>query len=467
MIRFLTAGESHGIACSTIIEGVPSGICVQKKDIETDLIRRQAGYCRGWRQAVEKNELHVTAGIHNTITTGAPINIIIYNTEGVRNPVWRNAIGAYPEEIENSDVTYEEAVNEKFRSVFIPGHADLPGIIKYRHEENNLRFVSDRASARETITRVTVGTIAKQFLAEFGITLLSYVTQIGNAKMNGSRDVNISDDMIKKVKFIDERIIMNFRETCKAIQDRSLTIFDLPSKTLAENRTEIINILNENLAKLSDCEKVKCPDDATAKAMVTEIDKARDEGDTVGGVIKIVAANLPPGLGSYVHCDKRLGSKIAGAILGIPAVKGVEFGKGFDVADMRGSELHDPITMNGEDFFQRDTNNAGGLEGGMTNSEPLIVNVAIKPISMISKKAIKTVDIKTGEETVKTSGERADVSAIPSATVIGESIVAIELANAIIEKFGGDQIDEIKENHKNYISYVTEFYKNIKARKRP
>ncbi len=465
MIRYLTAGESHGIACSTIIEGVPSGICVQKKDIEMDLIRRQAGYCRGWRQAVEKNELHVTAGVHNAMTTGAPINIMIYNTEGVHNPVWRNAIGAYPEEIENSDVTYDEAVNEKFRSVFIPGHADLPGIIKYRHECNNLRFVSDRASARETITRVTVGTIAKQFLAEFGISVLSYVTQMGNAKMEGNRDVKISDGIIEKVKFIDNQIINNFRATCKLIEERSLTIFDVPTKTQSENRKQIINILNENLAKLSDCEKVKCPNEAAAKAMVAEIDEARKEGDTVGGVIKIVAANLPPGLGSYVHCDKRLGSKIASSILGIPAVKGVEFGKGFDVANMRGSELHDPITMNGEDFFQRKTNNAGGLEGGMTNSEPLIVNVAIKPISMISKKAIQTVDIKTGEETAKTSGERADVSAIPSATVIGESIVAIEIANAIIEKFGGDQIDEIKENFKNYISYVTEFYKNIKSKK--
>ena len=466
MIRFLTAGESHGAACSTIVEGAPSGLSVPRQAIEYDLIRRQVGYCRGWRQAVEKNELEITSGIHNSITTGAPINIIVYNTEGVNNPIWRKALGAYPENIENSDISLESAINEKYRSVFIPGHSDLPGIIKYRHKDNNLRFISDRASARETIVRVAVGTIAKLFLKEFGISVFSYVTQMGKATFKDDNDTASLNNLHDQIKIIDGKLIKNFKKTCNEIEQKSLSIFNVSSKTLSSNRTQIIDILNNNLANLSDCEKVKCPDKSAAKKMVSEIDDARKEGDTVGGVIKVVVTNLPPGLGSYVHCDRRLSSNIAAAVLGMPAVKGIEFGKGFEVASMRGSELHDPIRLKGDKFFSRDSNNAGGLEGGMTNSEPLIINIAIKPISMINKKAIKTVDIKTGEETIKTSGERADVSAVPSATVIGESLVAIELANAMLEKFGGDHINETKENYLNYMRYVTDFFKDVENKSR-
>jgi chorismate synthase len=245
-----------------------------------------------------------------------------------------------------------------------------------------------------------------------------------------------------------------------------LTIFGVSAETTSKNRTQIIEILNKNLAELADCEKTKCPGKEAAKRMTAEIDDARKEGDTVGGVIKIIATNLPPGLGSYVHGDKRLGSKIAAALFSMHAVKGVEFGRGFEAAKIRGSEMHDSIRLKGDKFFSRDTNNAGGLEGGMTNSEPLIVNAAIKPISMISKNAIKTVDIDTGVETTKTSGERADVCAAPSATVIGESLVAIELANAMLEKFGGDHISETKENHKQYMRYVTDFFVGVKNKKR-
>lgn len=466
MIRFLTAGESHGTACTAIAEGIPSGLCIPKAEVEYDLIRRQAGYCRGWRQAVEENEFEITSGVHNMITTGAPINIIVYNTEGVNNPVWRKSLSAYPDEIEigfgGQDVSLEEALREKQRDVFIPGHADIPGIIKYRHANNNLRFVSDRASARETIVRVAIGTIAKRFLAEFGISIFSFVTQIGNAGIENVKSVISQKDLQEKLKSLDLQVVENFKETTNTIKQKGLTIFGISKKELAENRTEIIAILNGNLNKLSDCAKVKCPEIRAAKKMVKEIVNAREEGDTVGGVFSVIATNLPPGLGSYAHCDRRLGSRIAAAILSIPAVKGVEFGEGFGAARLRGSQMHDPIRLKGESFFSRDTNNAGGLEGGMTNSEPLIVNAAIKPISMISKKAIKTVDIKKGEETKKTSGERADVSALPSATVIGESVVAIELANAMLEKFGGDHVSEIKDNWKLYMRYVTDFYKKIK-----
>lgn len=466
MIRFLTAGESHGIACTAIVEGMPSGLCVPKKEMERDLIRRQAGYCRGWRQAVEKNEFEITSGIHDSVTTGAPINIIVRNTEGVNNPVWRKALGAYPDELENNTISLEFAIREKHRGVFIPGHADLPGIIKYRHKDNNLRFVSDRASARETIVRVAIGTIAKRFLAEFGISVFSYVTQIGNARFEKNDNTGFLAAAHDKIRLIDEGIVRNFQETCMTIKQKSLTVFGVSAETLSKNRAQIIEILNENLAKLTDLEKTKCPDKPAAKRMTAEIDDARKEGDTVGGVIKIVAANLPPGLGSYVHGDKRLGCKIADALFSMPAVKGVEFGRGFEAAKMRGSEMHDPIRLKGDKFFSRDTNNAGGLEGGMTNSEPLIVNAAIKPISMISKKVIKTVNIDTGMETTKTSGERADVCAVPSATVIGESLVAIELANAMLEKFGGDHISETKENHKRYMCHVTDFFIGVKNKKR-
>ncbi|MGR3218583.1 MAG: chorismate synthase, partial [Candidatus Anammoxibacter sp.] len=444
---------------------IPSGVCVPKDAIEYDLIRRQVGYCRGWRQAVEKNELDITSGIYDSITTGAPISIIVYNTEGVNNPVWRKALGAYPDELECGGISIKAAVREKQRSVFIPGHADLAGIIKYRHKDNNLRFVSDRASARETIVRVAIGTIARRFLSEFGISVYSYVTQIGNVKSVQTDDATLASAIHREITEIDAQIAGNFKKTCGAINKKKLTIFNVPPKTLAKNRTEIIDILNNNLIKLSDCAKVKSPDKQAAKKMVAEIDDARKEGDTVGGVIKIIATNVPPGLGSYVHGDKRLSSKLAAAILSMPAVKGVEFGIGFEAAGMRGSEMHDSIRLKGGKFFTRDTNNAGGLEGGMTNSEPLVINAAIKPISMISKKAIKTVDIKTGKETIKTSGERADVCAVPSATVIGESLVAIELVNAMIEKFGGDNITETMENYKSYMSYVTKFYKKIKTGK--
>lgn len=463
MIRFLTAGESHGKACNTIIEGAPSGLCVPMDEIERDLIRRQAGYCRGWRQAVEKNTVDITSGIHDSITTGAPVNIVIYNTEGVNNPVWQKALGAYPADTEGDAVTLAAAIKEKQRSVFIPGHADLPGIIKYRHRDNNLRYISDRASARETIVRVAVGTIARLFLARFGISLFSYVTRIGNAECDAKFDVEAPDIVHNEVRTMDEQIIRNFRQTCNDIEQRGLTIFGVTDKVLSGNRGEIIGILNNNLAELSDCAKVKCPDGAAAAKMVAEIDDARGEGDTVGGIIKVTATGLPPGLGSYVHCDKRLSSRIAAAVLGMPAVKGVEFGRGFEAARMRGSELHDPIRLNGKGFFARDTNNAGGVEGGMTNSEPLVVNVAIKPISMISKKAVTSVDLSTGKETTKTSGERADVCAVPSATVIGESLVAIELANAMIEKFGGDHISETLANYNHYMSYVGNFYSRVEG----
>lgn len=460
MIRFLTAGESHGIACTTIVEGFPSGICIQKAEIEKELILRQAGFCRGWRQAVEKNELEVTSGIHNTITTGAPINIIVYNTEGINNPVWRKSLSAFPDDLKDIGISLDDAVNEKKRDVFIPGHADLPGILKYRHHENNLRFISDRASARETIVRVAVGALAKKFLAEFGISVYSFVSQMGKASI-GKTDYSTFRD---KIEEIDKQIIDNFSKTVTSIKEKGLTIFNVSNEELEKNKKEIIEILQNNLEKLPPCAQVKCPDESTAKKIVAETADAAKEGDTLGGVIKIIATGLPPGLGSFVHYDKRLASKIAGAVMGIPAAKGIEFGKGFECAEMRGSELHDSIRLNGDNFFSRDSNNAGGLEGGMTNSEPLEISVVIKPISMISKKALTTVDLKTGDEIMKTSGERADVSAVPSATVVGEAVVAIELANAMMEKFGGDHITEIKENYNNYMKYVTGFYKEVKGK---
>ncbi len=458
MIRFLTAGESHGVACSTIVEGTPSGIRIEKSDFERELILRQAGYCRGWRQAVEKNELEITSGIHNSLTTGAPVSIIIYNTEGVNNPLWRKSLSAYPEELEGFDIPLDEAVHEKKRDVFIPGHADLPGILKYRHIDNNLRFISDRASARETIVRVAVGAIAKKILAAFGINIFSYVSQIGDAV---AKDMDFTN-LQTRIDEIDNEIINNFRKTVDNVNQKGLKIFDVSNEDLTKNRKEIIQILKTNLDELSVSAKVKCPDELAAKEMVKEITDAGNDGDTVGGVIKVIATGLPAGLGSFVHYDRRLSSKIAAAVMGIPACKGVEFGKGFECARIRGTKLHDPIRIKGENFFSRDSNNAGGLEGGMTNSEPLEISAVIKPISMVGKKAITTVDIKNCTETMKSSGERADVSAVPSATVVGESVVAIELANAMIEKFGGDHISEIKENYENYMRYVTSFYNDVK-----
>lgn len=468
MIRFLTAGESHGIACTVIVEGMPAGLCVPKKEIEYDLIRRQVGYCRGWRQAIEENRLEITSGIHNSITSGAPISITIYNTEGVNNPVWQMALSAYPDDVKigsgKEAVPLESAIKEKQRSILIPGHADLAGIVKYRHKDNNLRFISDRASARETTVRVAVGAIAKLFLSVFGISISSYVTQIGHVRIKDRDIFNNEALSIKQMRLLDDLIVGKYKEIASTIEKNNLSLFNVSEKDFASNKSQIIKILYEGLAEFSDCSKVRCPDEIAAKEMVMEINNAREKGDTLGGVFRVVANNLPIGLGSYVHYDRRLDSKLGATILSIPAVKGVEFGKGFESAGLRGSEMHDPISLS-KDFFSRDTNNAGGLEAGMTNGEPLVIYAAVKPISMISKKGIKTVDINSGNETLKTSGERADICAVPSAAVIAESLVAIELANAMIEKFGGDHISEIMENHENYKRHLADFYKGIKIKR--
>lgn len=475
MLRFLTGGESHGVACTVIIDGVPANLELPKENFLNDLILRQIGCYRGWRQAIDENEFEVTSGIHHGKSTGAPISITMYNTEGRNNSFrWKKYFEPFPD----SDNKDGDTCNRYFVT---PGHADLPASIKYRHKDSvgdyNLRYISDRASARETIARVAAGTIAKKILEDLGIEIFSFVTQVGKAKVK-DEDIErlLSDEKLcEQVGKIDDNMLNAYAKTQDIMKKEDLTFIKLLEKGYGKGDKakdkEFVGIIwdileNRIFSDITDCDKVKCPDEKAAPEMVKEANVAKEARDSVGGVFKVVTNNLPIGLGSYVQFDKRLESKLAAAVLSIPAVKGVEFGIGFGCAEMRGSEMHGKLSL-GKESFERSNNFAGGLEGGITNGEPLIISAAVKPISMINNKgddAIKSVNLKNGKEEIKASGERSDVCILPNAAVVGEAMIAIELVNAIFEKFGCDNIAEIKDNLRRHNEYVAKSYQEIYAK---
>ncbi|MDD5270268.1 MAG: chorismate synthase [Candidatus Omnitrophica bacterium] len=348
MLRYLTAGESHGRFLLGILEGMPSGLKVDKGTINLELKRRQSGFGRGARMAIEQDTVQVLSGLRKGATIGSPIALLIENKD--------TSIDAMP------SITRPR-----------PGHADLAGALKYN--TSDIRDILERASARETAIRVAIGGVCRMFLDEFGVRIASHVIEIGGA----SRD----KEMLKKVE---------------------------------------------------ECART---------------------GDTLGGICEITAAGLPAGLGSHVSPDRRLDARIAGAMMSIQAIKGVEIGLGFAAARLPGSKVHDEITYDRKSGFSRGSNNAGGIEGGMTNGEPVVVKIAMKPIATLGK-PLASVDIKTKKK-VTAQVERHDVCAVYAASVVGEAVLAFELANAMSEKFGGDSMDEMKRNFDGYIKQVKSF----------
>lgn len=387
MIRWLTAGESHGEALTAILEGAPSGIRISRDEIRTDLARRRLGVGRGARMKFEQDELEILGGVRHEYTLGSPISLRIGNTEW---PKWKEVMSV---DAQDPGVLAELARNAPLTKPR-PGHADLVGMQKYNFDE--ARPILERASARETAARVALGVIAKNFLAQVGeISILSHVVQIGTVKL-------------------PEGIIPN----------------------------------SNDLEKI-DNDPARCIDIKTSELMQDEVAKAHKDGDTLGGVVEVVVYNLPPGLGSHVHHDRRIDAKLAAALMGIQAIKGVAVGDGFDAAAKRGSEAHDEIFLeNGK--LKRETSRSGGTEGGMTTGEVLRVRAAMKPISTVPK-ALTTIDVTTKEST-KAHNQRSDVCAVPAAGVVAEAMVALVLFDAMIEKFGGDSLQETKRNLASYLA---------------
>jgi len=387
-MRWLTAGESHGPALTAIVEGLPAHIEVSTSDIDFHLARRRLGVGRGARQNFEADKVSILGGIRLGISQGGPISIQVGNSEW---PKWEKVMSADP-------VPEDEIANLARNAPLSrprPGHADLVGMQKYDFDD--ARPILERASARETAARVALGAIARKFLEQsVGITILSHVVSIGSVR--------------------------------------------IPDETALPQEADMARI---------DEDPVRCADSATSAAMISEIESAHSDGDTLGGVCEILAFNVPPGLGSHVHWDRRLDSRLAGAMMGIQAIKGVEIGDGFRTATRRGSVAHDEIERNKAGLIQRRTDRAGGTEGGMSNGEILRISIAMKPISTVPK-ALDTIDVKTGDA-AKAINQRSDVCAVPAAGVVGEAMAALVLAEAVLEKFGGDSVQEVRRNFESYM----------------
>ena len=386
MFRWLTAGESHGRALVAICEGVPSGVRITTDDVAAALARRRAGYGRGARMTFERDEVELTAGVRHGRTLGGPVAIRIANTEW---PKWEAVMSADPVDPSSLEGMARNAPLTRPR----PGHADLAGMQKFGHTD--ARPVLERASARETAARVALGEVARQLLSQvLGIEILSHVVALGS--------IHAPENKVPGPQ--DQQAI--------------------------------------------DADPVRCADPATSQAMVAEIDAVKKDGDTLGGVVEVLAFGLPPGLGSFTHWDRRLDGRLAGALMSIQAIKGVEVGDGFTTATRRGSQAHDEIEAT-HDGIARRTNRAGGIEGGMSTGEPLRVRAAMKPISTVPR-ALDTIDTSTGEP-AKAINQRSDATAVPAAGVVAEAMVALVLAEAAIEKFGGDSAEEMRRNAEGYL----------------
>jgi chorismate synthase len=386
MLRWLTAGESHGPELVAILEGLPAGVPVTAQLVQADLQRRKLGYGRGARMKFEQDELHLSGGVRHGVSMGSPVAIRVGNTEW---PKWQKVMAGDPVDPAELAALARNAPLTRPR----PGHADLVGMQKYALDD--VRPVLERASARETAARVALGQVARAFLKQtLDADVLSHVVSIGQA--SAPEGVIPGPDELEKV----------------------------------------------------DADPVRCLDAQASAAMVAEIDAAHKDGDTLGGVVEVIVYGLPPGLGSHVHWDRRLDSRLAAALMGIQAIKGVEVGDGFTTARRRGSQAHDEIEKS-PDGVRRRTNRAGGTEGGMTTGEPLRVRAAMKPISTVPR-ALDTIDVATGEA-AKAINQRSDVCAVPAAGVVAEAMVALVVADAVTEKFGGDSVDEVRRNVRGYL----------------
>jgi len=398
VLRYFTAGESHGPCLTQIIDGVPAGFPIDAGKINHDLWRRQQGYGRGGRMLIEKDEVQIRSGIRWGETLGSPVAL------GIENRDWKNwtkKMSAAPADRD------EKIAVTKPR----PGHADLTGVLKYGRSD--IRDILERASARDTVSRTAVGSFAKQLLAPFGIRVMGYIRSIGNvtAQLDG----------------------LSYEETYTR----------------------------------ADESPVRTADPEAEEKMIALIEECKKEGNTLGGIFEVVALGLPPGLGTHTQWDRKLDGRLAQALMSIQAIKGVEIGLGFEMARRRGSQVHDEIFFDPSKMvtqgtprivptgFYRGSNNSGGTEGGMTNGAPLVVRVAMKPISTLMS-PLQSVDLRT-KQAADASVERSDVCAAPAAAVVGESVIAFELANAFLEKFGGDSLREITRNYESYLEQIKNY----------
>ena len=384
MLRYLAAGESHGPCLTAIIEGLPAHVPIVTEEINQMLRRRQGGYGRGGRMKIEKDKVQITSGVRHGLTIGSPVTLTVANKD------WENW-----SEIMSPDKV-EEFQNKEIKRPR-PGHADLPGGIKYGHRD--MRNVLERSSARETAVRVAVGAVAKQLLDQLGVTVVSHVLQIGSAKVT---------------------------QPVEAVR------------------------MDQVLAS-----PVYCADSGAERKMMAAIDAAKEQGDSLGGIFAVHVSGMPTGIGSHVHWDRRLDGRLAQALMSLQAIKGVEVGLGFAAAALPGSQVHDEIAYDKKHGYYRRTNRAGGLEGGISNGEELIIKAAMKPIPTLMK-PLGSVNIES-KETVMADIERSDVCAVPAASVVGEALVAFELAKAVLEQFGGDNMAVIKERWQQWKEYIEEY----------
>ncbi|MEV5042603.1 chorismate synthase [Microbacterium sp. LMI1x-1-1.1] len=397
MLRVLTAGESHGPELVAIMEGLPSGVPVSLDAIRADLARRKLGYGRGSRMKFEEDELNLSGGVRHGLSLGSPIALRIGNTEW---PKWVEVMSPEPTELSERSRGRGAALTRPR-----PGHADLVGMQKYDFDE--ARPILERASARETAARVALGAIARSFLSELGIRLVSHTLSIGPVQVPEGAELPGPDDV-----------------------------------------------------DALDADPLRCFDPATSERMVAEVDAAKKDGDTLGGIVEVLAYGLPPGLGSHVHWDRRLDGKLAQALMSVQAIKGVEVGDGFETTRRRGSAAHDELFAT-EGGITRASDRAGGTEGGMSTGTVLRVRAGMKPIATIPH-ALRTVDVATGE-TAAAHHQRSDVCAVPASGVVAEAMVAIVLADAVLEKFGGDSIRETRRNLETYLAAIPETLKTTPA----
>jgi chorismate synthase len=399
-LRYLTSGESHGQALSCVIDGIPSNLFLSASDIDKELFRRQKGYGRGGRMKIESDQAQILSGVRHGKTLGSPITLLIENKDWEN---WKEIMSPEP-----VGAIHESPLQHKIVTRPRPGHADLAGTIKYNTYD--IRNILERSSARETAARVAAGAIAMKFLSEFNIQVISYVTEIGgiSGQQNGK------------------------------------------------------NVLS--LFKKAEASPVRCPDKKAEEKIINKINDAMKKGDTLGGVFEVIALGVPVGLGSYSQWDRKLDAKLAFALMSIQAIKGVEIGHGFEMSKRSGSEVMDEIfykrrtAVSGKRSvggFYRRTNNAGGVEGGMSNGMPIIIRAAMKPIPTL-KKALSSVDIIT-KKPFKAAYERSDVCAVPAASVIGAAVTAITIADSLLSKFGGDSMEEVKSNYTAYLKHIQKF----------
>lgn len=386
MLRYLTAGESHGQGLVVILEGIPAGFPVREAEINRELARRQKGYGRGARMKIEQDQAQILSGVRGGKSLGSPIALKIGNKDWAN---WQKIMDVAQDDLGQAKVVHNPR----------PGHADLAGGIKYN--QHDLRNILERASARETAARVAAGSIARALLREFQIEIAGHVTNLGGIEVGPDRPP-----------------------------------------------------LNR-IAKIAEQSELRCIDPEAEKRMIQRIDEAKQQGDSLGGIFEIIVEGLPVGLGSHVQWDRKLDGRLAQAVMSIQAIKGVEIGMGFDLANHFGSEVHDEIFYQKNRGFFRKRNNAGGLEGGITNGEPLILRAVMKPLSTLIH-PLQSVNILT-KEPHQATVERTDVTAVPAASVIAEQVIALTLADAWLEKFGGDSFAEVKRNYEGYRQQMREF----------